>query len=43
MSAAFHITHEDGRKEIVREIHQAIAILIQMYENEEQGEVRWSS
>lgn len=43
MSAAWHIEHEDGRKEIVRTLGDAIKALVEISENEEAGKVEWSS
>lgn len=43
MSAAWHIVHEDGNKEIVHDLAEAIIALVEISRNEEAGEVRWSS
>lgn len=43
MGSAFHIEHEDGRREIVDTLGEAIKKLIEIAENEEHGTVRWSS
>lgn len=43
MSAAWHIEHEDGTTEIVRDLAEAIQKLVEISQNEEHGAVRWSS
>lgn len=43
MSSAWHITHEDGRKEIVHDLADAIIALVEISRDEEAGKVEWSS
>lgn len=43
MSSAWHVEHQDGTKEIVWSLAEAIKKLVEISENEEFGTVKWSS